>query len=167
VSILLLVGEPGLDEVIVARLRERGDEVRVISDGDRRIWTDLGAFVASGDAADPDLVERAAQNARTLVSTGEKVSAGLMEVVLPAAAAAGVDRFVACAPRIDSEVASVAERSGLNYVLLSTGRSVFRRGPTRERVAEAVDAADDLAGTPRLQIDLRQDRELGLLGLSE
>jgi hypothetical protein len=167
VSILILVGEPGLDEAIVARLLAHGDEVRVLSDGERSTWIELGAFVAQGGADDPDLIERAAQNARTLVATGEKVSAALLDSALPAAAAAGIDRFVACARRIEADVVAVVERSGLGYVLLSTGQGFLRRTADPDLVAEAVSAADDLAGTPRLRIDLRQERELGLLGLAK
>lgn len=169
-AILVIAGGTDLDEHVVARLLMQGDEVRVLEPTSGRrdeMWRLRGAFLARGDADDPDLVERAAQNVRTIVILGEQVRPDVVATVLEAGLNAGVDRVVCCAPVLADEI-RVAVRSGrLDYVLIDAGRSgLLRRKPAPpELVAEAIDAADDLAGKPRLEVDLTDDEQVKQLRL--
>lgn len=138
-SVLLTGLEPELVVAIVRRLTGEGDQVRVVA---RAGTTYDGAHMATGEPGDDDLVERAAQGARTIVAGTEgRVAA------LAGAARAGVDRAVL----VGGEAEDVP--GSMSWVLLVTKRR-FRRGPGADDVAEAVDAADDMAGEPRLVADL-------------
>ena len=67
---LLLIGLPETFAAkLVQRLREEGDEVRLLlrEGSGAEPWKKLGAFVATGEAGDADLIERAATNVRTIV----------------------------------------------------------------------------------------------------
>lgn len=157
-AVLVIVGGSDLDVPVVARLLNQGDEVRVLeTTGARRDeWRAMGAFFAAGEADDPDLVERAAQNARTVVVLAGQLTDEVTATVLQAGSNAGVDRFVGCAEAIAGSVKEALRRSPMSHVLIETGRIglLRRRRASPERAAEAVDAADDLAGEPRLEIDL-------------
>jgi hypothetical protein len=171
---VLLVGlSRALGEALVTRLLDASDTVSVIEDDETlaAAWTELGAHVAHGPPVDADLVERAAQNARTVVVV-QRAGADLAEVTLAAlrgAAAASPDmRIVLCAPRVDPSVANVVVGSGLQHVILHTGgrlTRVLRRDVDVAALAAAVDAADDLAGAPRLDLDLRERSSWSELGL--
>jgi len=159
-SILIVEPDDSLGPELVATLRAEGDEVRVLV-GDRsqaERWKGLGAFVAVGDALDADLVERACTNVRTLVAAfpGKTRSASLLQALLPAASAAGTGRIVVCAPEAASEMLQVLNAHSLDYVVLVAGRRGFlpRKGPDMASLAAAVSAADDLAGEPRMVVDL-------------
>ena len=161
-SILVIGTEAPEAEAVITRLVGQGDEVRVIEPDERagQRWRALGAHVARGQADDPDLVERAAQNVRTVVL----LSGAELGPILPPARAAGVGRVVACvadAGELD------LEGEGMDFVLLL--RST-RRWPRRSAVgpvvlAEAIDAADDLPGNPRMIVDLDDVSQWGRLGL--
>lgn len=159
-SILIVEPEDSLGPELVGRLKAEGDEVRVLvsdrAQGER--WKSLGAFVAIGDPLDADLVERACTNVRTLVIvfSGRTRSASVLHTLLPAASAAGTGRVVVCAPEARPEMLEVLDASSLEYVVLVAGRRGFlpRKGPDMASIAAAVSAADDLAGEPRMVVDL-------------
>ena len=160
-SILLLGARRDVGEAVVTRLVGRGDEVRVVepdaSAADR--WRALGAYVAIGSPDDADLVERAAQNVRTAVVFGD-VDRG---PILQGIGAAGVGRVVLCLDRYDAHAAE----GEVELVALLVPRTRFPRRPTvsPEAIAEAVDAADDLAGNPRMVVDLGDAQAWRALGL--
>ena len=141
-SVLLAGLEPELVAAVTRRLAAEGDQVRVVAPAGE---TYPGAHVATGEPGDDDLVERAAQGARTIVAGADGRAAALA-----GAARAGVDRAVL----IDGDADEVPE--SMSWVLLVTKRR-FRRGVGTADVAEAVDAADDMAGEPRLVADLTTD----------
>lgn len=146
-SVLLVGVEPDLARAVIARLLAQGDQVRAVVAPGQDPAPFEGAHLATGDPADDDLVERAAQGARTIV-LGATAPA---EAALDGAARARVERavFVGRAPGDDLP-------EGMSWVALVTPRPRLgrRRGPSPEALAEAVDAADDLAGEPRLVADL-------------
>ena len=168
-AILIVAGGTELDTHVAKRLVAQGDEVRVLvpTSARREEWRAVGAFLAAGEADDPDLIERAAQNVRTVVLLGERLSPAVVATVLEAGPKAGVDRIVVCEPVIEAHVRGAVGDSELAHVLIETGRPglLRRKAATPELVAEAVDAADDLAGDPRLDVDLTQPVGLQLLGL--
>ncbi|MGH2774693.1 MAG: hypothetical protein ACRDJT_04570 [Actinomycetota bacterium] len=172
-SILLI----GLDEdvmpALIGRLTAQGDEVRVLeadeAASDR--WRSLGAHIASGPQWDADLIERAAQNVRTIV-VGEhhdRDPVEVMEALVEGGGFASPEMRLVVVGEPQPRALDALRESKLDYVVLG---SVVRRallGKSRalspERLAEAVDAADDLAGSPRLVLDLRYEhawRELKL-----
>ncbi len=155
-SILMLVEDHEVEKVVARRLLDQGDEVRVLLARPelRPAWIELGAHVAVGDPTDDDLIERAGQDARTLVLFG--IHAGDVSTVtasLKAALAAGIERVILCVAGADDEIRRLVGASASSYVILSYGKRLGPRG-------EAVDAADDLAGEPRLEVDLRDDDAL-------
>ena len=161
-----------MGHVLAQRLIDQADDVRVVEPehAQARAWRSLGARVALGSPLDPDLIERAAQNVRTTIVLDEaaRVSAGLIEAVLKGARPASVDRIVICGSRIDDRVAPAVRSAGLEYVVLTLpGRAglLRRRAPSPERVAEAIDAADDRAGDVRLELDLADPAAWSVLGL--
>ena len=171
---LLLVGlEPGVGEPLIAHLIAQDDEVRVIEADPVRgaHWKELGAYVARGEAGDVELIERAAQNVRTIV-VFERANEDLelvVETAVEAASLAGVERIVVCAAAVSKSVVEVLRKSGIDYVALSSGgrRRVFGRGTVRETtITEAIDAADDLAGPVRLELDLSRPEAWVSLGLN-
>ena len=164
---ILLIGDPGsLGEVLVRRLISQGDEVRAIAtDADGDELSGHGVHIARGPYLDADLVERAAQNVRTIVSFD--ASDDVLEPVVDGARAARVDRVVVCATSIPQEGRELLLNSGLEYVLLRPPRrGLFRKGPSEEAIAEAIDAADDLAGELRLELDLSDGAAWTVLNVS-
>jgi hypothetical protein len=150
VSVLLAALAPDLAAELTRRLLEEGDQVRAIAAPGGA--APPGAHVASGDLFDEDLVERACQGVRTIV-LGD-VPAEVRSVALTAAALAGVDRAVL----VDTPPEGVPEGMSWVALMLPRGRLLGRRKPLAPGVvAEAVDAADDLAGEPRLVADLGTD----------
>jgi hypothetical protein len=160
-SILLIAPPEELGRAVVERLIAQDDEVRVLEpSGDRAgVWRDLGAFVATGQVTE-DLVERAAYNVRTIVVFAPSMLEGLIE----SAKLARVGRVVVTLERPSSEVLDRLAGSELDFVVLVTGRL---RRRTLEHAAEAIDAADDLPGEPRMTVDLRRRDARSLLRLSE
>jgi uncharacterized protein YbjT (DUF2867 family) len=176
-SVLLINPTEDLGSALVSRLIGQDDEVRVIAEhvDAARKWTRLGAHVARGGAQDVDLIERAAQNVRTIVVLQE-ATAELGEIVEAAAhggrLASAEMRLVVCLEQKLPAVEEVVRQSGLDYVLLRIGTSAARFVPLvgrrRARVpalVEAIDAADDLAGNPRLDLDLTTTEGWSALGL--
>ena len=168
-AILLIAGGDDLDEQVVDRLLGQGDEVRVLEPTSVRaeLWRGRGAFLARGEGDDPDLVERAAQNVRTVVIMGDQVRLEVVANVLEAGRNAGVDRLVCCTRSLSEEIRAVVRSGSLDHVLLETGRGrvLRRRHVSPALIAEAIDAADDLAGEPRLEIDLTDEKQFKLLHL--
>ena len=156
-SVLLVDPDEVWGPAIARLLIEEGDEVRVLTPHPLR-WATRDVYVAPGDPLDPDLIERACTNVRTVVLTflGRKVPMSLVDGVLTGATQAGTDRIVACAPSADTDLLRALNGGGLSYVLVVTGRRGFLPKVTAEAhaVAQAVSAADDLAGAPRLVVDL-------------
>ena len=166
-SVLLVHPDEELGGAIVERLIEDGDEVRVLvpSEGS---WRTKGAFVATGDAMDADLVERACTNVRTIVFpfTDRKPHTSLLDAVVPAASRAGTDRVIVCTPAATDDLVRLLDASTSSYAVLITGRRGFLPGRSvdPERVAAAVSAADDIAGEPKLVVDLGTEEGWQLLG---
>jgi uncharacterized protein YbjT (DUF2867 family) len=171
VSLLLLGPQGKMGEALVARLVAQGDDVRVV-ETDKEVadrWRTLGARVAQGMVEDPDLVERAAQNCRTIVvcgADGERGTAAV-DAALRAAHNTTVDRVILTSASVEPELRAVLRSSEIDYVFLATGRrrSVRRLRPSLLQVAEAIDAADDLAGNPKLELDLSDKHAWAELGL--
>ena len=153
---VLLVGDGGsLRGVLAARLIAQGDEVRAIElePAAAEELRSLGVHVAKGHYLDADLVERAAQNVRTIVVL--EPTREVLESVIEGARFAAVERLVLCGERIADLATHALGASQIDHVILSVPRKkFFKGGPSEEKVAEAIDAADDLAGNPRLELDL-------------
>jgi NAD(P)H-binding len=171
VSILLIRAGGPIGRTLARRLRAEDDEVRVIAPADEPAdaWRRVGVKVAPGRDDDADLIERAAQGVRTaVVIDGESGPAGdVIEDVVAGVAAAGVERVILCGRRPDRMTVDAVRTSGLDYVVLTVGGGLLpRRRVSNEDVAEAIDAADDLAGSPRLELDLTKKESWAALGLS-
>jgi hypothetical protein len=169
---LLLVGlEGALGEAVITKLREAGDDVRVVEpdEGAARRWAALGAHVARGSPLDADLVDRASHGVRTVVvflHSRAHPPAELLAAVLGEGARPGF-RLVACAASLPADARDAIESSGVDHVILvgAATRWSLRRRVSVERLAAAVDAADDLSGTPRLVLDLGRAEDRAALGL--
>jgi hypothetical protein len=175
VSILLVGLDEDLMPALIRRLTEQGDEVRALEYDDAASdrWRSLGAHVASGPQWDADLIERAAQNVRT-IAVGERHDrdpAELMDALVEGGALASPGMRLVVVGRLQPQALAALRGSKLEYVILEgvERRGLLGRRPTLspEKLAEAVDAADDLAGHPRLELDLTDERawaELKLAG---
>ncbi|HEU4480458.1 MAG TPA: hypothetical protein VFS18_01110 [Actinomycetota bacterium] len=160
-SILLVGLDDAVAEVLVRRLVLQGDEVRILlgDPGGQERWKTAGAYVAIGAMDDDDFVERAAQHARTCV-VGPHWSPATAETIVALVAGtskAGVDRFVLVGPKVDAMFKEEVQLSGMSYVFLRVGRWGFLRKSNTvspSAIAEAIDAADDLAGEVTLDLDL-------------
>jgi hypothetical protein len=166
VSILLVGLDEDLMPALIRRLTEQGDEVRALEYDDAASdrWRSLGAHVASGPQWDADLIERAAQNVRTIAvgARHDRDPAELMDALVEGGALASPGMRLVVVGRLQPQALAALRGSTLEYVILE---GVERRGllgrRTRlspEKLAEAVDAADDLAGKPRLELDLTDER---------
>jgi uncharacterized protein YbjT (DUF2867 family) len=164
---VLLVGAAGaVADAVVSRLLNEGDEVRIVarSSEEAEKWRALGAHIARGDPEDPDLIERAAQNARSIVAFGNDAgSHDVLDAAIEGGLGARVGRLIVCCTAAPGrKVRDRVSRASLEHIVLITG--AIRRGSailrsrkvTTADVARAVDAADDLAGRPRLVLDLRR-----------
>lgn len=173
-SVLLL----GLDEVrgpaLIRRLIDEGDVVGVVEEDRERgeKWRQQGAHVASGSSSDPDLIERAAQHARSIILFAQDAVA---ETSVAAVLEAG--RLAPETPRIivfgvpSDPVLEMLRDSAFDYVVLRTGRGgrrLLRKQPlvAPDDLADAVNAADDLGGNPRLDVDLTDPAGWSALGLA-
>jgi hypothetical protein len=169
-SILLIRASGRVGEALARRLVAQGDEVRVIEPAEGLVaaWQELGVKVAPGPDDDPDLMERAAQNVRTAVVIEDESGPAreVIEHVLTGIGAAGVGRLIVCARKPDEVVLNSVRSSGLDYVALTMGGGLLaRRRVPVEDVAVAIDAADDLAGSPHLELDLTKTESWAALGL--
>lgn len=175
-SVLLLGLESKFGSTVIQKLLDEGDTVGVIEEDRARgeEWKKLGAHVALGSPADFDLIERAAQHARSIVivesgltEAGDVVDATLMGARLVPGERARVI-FVAVAP--GPEIGETLTGSEFDFVILKigTGKSLIRRSRPMppEQVAEAINAADDLAGSPRVEVDLGSKEGWSSLGLA-
>ena len=161
---VLLIGDPGsLGEALVRRLIAQGDEVRAIAtDAGRDDLAGHGVHIARGPDLDADLVERAAQNVRTIVA----FDASTLEPVIEGAHAARVERIVLCASIVPPEARDRLRASSLEYVVLEPPRKgLLRKGVPDEVLAEAIDAADDMSGKLRLELDLNESESWTMLNL--
>ena len=170
-SILLIRAGGPIGETLARRLTAEGDEVRVVAPAEEpaEAWRRLGVKVAPGRDDDADLIERAAQGVRTaVVIDDESGPAGdVIAEVVAGIAAAGVERVILCGRKPDQKLVDAVRTSGLDYVVLTVGGGLLsRRRMPVEDVAEAIDAADDLAGSPRLELDLTRTEAWAALGLS-
>lgn len=166
---VLLVGFEGEEaSAVIRRLLAQDDQVRLV-EPDRSAaqgWRDQGAFVAAGDPADDDLIERAAYEARTVVLF-DRSRPGIVEAVIAGSRMAGVGRIVLVTGDTGGETASALMASGFSHVIVVLPKKSLlgRERITPERLAGAIDAADDLAGEPRLTVDLDTDEGWTELGL--
>lgn len=153
---ILLAGLPDrLAEAISQRLLAQSDEVRIMLDSpaDRDTWRERGVYVAVGDLEDEDFVWRAAGGVRTVVAGAERLEGTAGAVLLEGAKRAGADRFIVLAS--GSSVPSGLPATGA--IVLRLPKKKLLGGKERiapKDVAIAVDAADDLAGSPQLDLDL-------------
>ena len=156
-TIVVLGASGELGAAVVNRLLEAGDDVGVIEPSPERaeLWRRAGAHVAPGSSSDADLIERAAQDARTLVVLG--ADRDVLNAAVEGARFAGVERIVVTWRRSNPESIALLRASGLDYVVLETALRLL--GATSpEDVGRAVDAADDLPGRPRLELSLRSTK---------
>jgi hypothetical protein len=163
---ILLIGDPGsLGEVLVRRLISQDDEVRAIAtDADAGDLAGYGVHIARGPDIDADLVERAAQNVRTIVAF--EPAGEVIEAIVEGARAARVERIVLCATTIPEDARGRLRDSDLDYVVLQAPRKgLFRKGVGDHALAEAIDAADDMSGRLRLEVDLNESAAWKLLHL--
>jgi TrkA-N domain len=169
-SILLIRASGRIGQALARRLVAQGDEVRVIEPAEELVeaWQELGVKVAPGRDDDADLMERAAQNVRTaiVIEDDSGPAREVIEHVLTGLGAAGVGRVIVCARKPDEGVLNAVRSSGLDYVALTMGGGLLaRRRVPIEDVAAAIDAADDLAGSPHLELDLTKAESWAALGL--
>jgi TrkA-N domain len=169
VSILLIApGKNGAD--VIDHLIAQGDEVRVVEPDPQQAerWRSLGAYVARGDVDDGDLIERAGQNCRTLVLFEVRDEyVHVLEAALGGVAHTTIDRIVLVATGDEAKCLGLVRASQLDYVWLRVKqRSVLSRfRSSSPAIAEAVDAADDLAGDPHLELDLDEPATAAALRL--
>jgi hypothetical protein len=173
-SVLLVAPPAEIGDAVVTRLLAAGDEVRVVARSSEEVerWGEWGAHTALGDPEDPDLIERAAQDARSVVTFDDGFGGHqILEAAIEGGSSAGVERIIICSPAPGAHERERVSRSSLEHVVLVTGslrrrRLSFRaRALTPGQVAVAVDAADDLAGHPRVVLDLRENEAWRALDL--
>ena len=166
-SVLIVALEPELARTLTRRLVGQGDEVRVIAqDHEAEAQRNLGAHVARGAHLDADLVERAAQNVRSIVVG--PVEAEVMSEILAGARLAHVERIIVGTPRPLGRALDLLRDAPIQYVVLDyrKKRAFSRRSwHSDELVALLIDAADDLAGEPRLELDLDASSTFETLGI--
>jgi hypothetical protein len=157
---------------LIERLTAQGDEVRIIERDPQLAhhWRALGAFVAHGSADDRDLVERAAHSCRTMVLLDvDDGAASTVETALAAARSTTIDRVVMIAAGAAPRCLGLLRGGTLDYVFARAApqRSLLRRRfLDRGFIAQVIDAADDLAGDPRLELDLSDPAAGSALGLT-
>ena len=169
---VLLVGDEAVVRATIERLVAEGDEVRVVASAPRagEEWRSLGAYVARGAELDADLIERSAKNCRSLVLVDDgRIGAGSVGEVFEGAALAGVERTIVCTRHPGAVLDAVRDLFGQYVLLLAGGKwgPLRSRGwvATSEDLARAIDAADDLGGEVRLELDLSQAAAWRRLGL--
>lgn len=159
---MLLVGlDEDLLPALIRRLTEQDDEVRIL-EADPELserWRELGAHIASGATWDADLIERAAQNVRTIVVGGRSPvpRVDLLGAVVEGGRFAAREMRVVWVGASTGETMGALRESSLEFVALISPRPRLlsrKHKLAPEDLAEAIDAADDLAGHPRLELDL-------------
>ena len=160
-SVLLIGLGETLTEAVATRLLEQGDEVRIVLPdvAERERWRASGLHVAVGDISDEDFAWRACMNVRTVVAGDQPpVHREVREILGEVLKKAGVGRVVVVgAGEPDELVGALQADPELEHVILRFRRKSLlgsRDAVSPEDLAVAVDAADDLAGTPRLDLDL-------------
>jgi hypothetical protein len=171
-SVLLLHPPLETGTALIERLTAQGDEVRVIERdpqlADR--WRTLGAFVAQGSADDPDLIERAAHSCRTMVMFEmDDSAASAVATALAGVRNTTIDRVVLIARGATAACLQLLRDENIDHVLMhaTPQRPLLRwRRADVDLITEMVDAADDLSGHPRLELDLSDSGARRALGLS-
>lgn len=160
-SVLLTGLSPELTEAVAERLQGQGDEVRMIvaNDAERERWRPRGVHVAVGDLTDDDFLWRACTNVRTVVAGDHAPvsSREVREVLAAMLTKTDVDRLVVVGAGKPDELVTGAEAAGLSYVVLrfrKKGLLGTKDAVAPRDLATAIDAADDLAGEPHLDLDL-------------
>lgn len=170
-SVVVVASHAAVDDLLIGRLAAQGDVVGLVVEEDAGPRPEDGpAHVARGSTTDDDLIERAALHARTIVvheDRGRPAQLDVVRAVVAAAVRLGGVRVVVWGARHSRETMEILESSGLSFVAITTGRlrGGFRRGVPLEAVVEAIDAADDLAGDPRLHVDLTRPDDRARLGV--
>lgn len=169
-SVLLTGVEEPLAAAIAQRLIAQEDEVRILLESvkDRERWRERGVYVAVGDDQDEDFVWRAAGGVRTVVAGAGLLSGPSGSVLVAGARRAGAGRFIVLADRSGATLPEALLEEGTEVVVLRLPRKKLlgRQQVSPDDVAEAVDAADDLAGTPNLDLDLGEPDAWGQLRLA-
>lgn len=162
--------EDPLAAAIARRLIAQSDEVRILLDSphDREGWRQRGVYVAVGDAHDEDFVWRAAGGVRTVVAGAGWVAGDPGPVLVAGAKRAGVGRFIVLAAGAPPSLPEALSEEGTELVVLRLPKKKFlgRTQISPEDIAEAVDAADDLAVAPNLDLDLAEPDAWSELRLS-
>jgi hypothetical protein len=168
-SVLLVHPSLEVGTALIERLTAQDDEVRVI-ERDPQLADRWRAFVAQGSADDSDLVERAAHSCRTMVLFDvDDGAASTVATALAGARSTTIDRVVLIALRAAPECLQLLREEDIDYILVQATRQrslLLRRPPDVKLIAEVVDAADDLSGHPRLELDLSDPAARRVLGLS-
>jgi uncharacterized protein YbjT (DUF2867 family) len=166
VSVLIVTGRDDVDGLLAQRLTAQGDTVGVLVEDPRTAehLEAAGAHIAIGSRTDEDLIERAAAHARTIVVHVSGARAADRDAVVAAISAAttrGGIRLVVWGPAPDGVVRELVRSSGLPHVIIRTGTLGRRIGRSLApaAVAEAIDAADDLAGDVHVEVDLRRPQD--------
>jgi hypothetical protein len=120
-----------------------------------------GVHVAFGDPSNGDLLERAAQGCRSIVLFDP--SSELLEKALEAARFARVERLIVCAR--GSRPGSMDAAQSFVW-LAARPKGIVRSGVPWFDYAAAIDAADDLAGDVKLDLDLNVADSWLRLGLT-
>ena len=165
-SVLIVGDDSSLTRALVTRLTRQDDEVRAVHAPPIRAEAleTLGAHIARGPYLDADLVERAGQNCRTVVVI--EPDADILGDVVAGMVAASIPRLVVSGP-LPPHLIEAITSAGLEFVALkSPSKGLLRRGMAESDLAEAIDAADDIAGHPRLQLDLAQEEAWSELRLT-
>ena len=155
-SVLLTGLDDDLAAAVAQRLIAQADEVRIIlaDEASKETWRARGVYVAMGDLADEDFVWRACGGVRTVVAEHSVVAGDAGAVFLAGARRAGVDRVVVVGD-VPSGDSALDEVDVDRIILRLPKKGLLRRTSIDViDVAAAVDAADDLAGSPRLDLDL-------------
>lgn len=161
VAVMLIRANGAIGEALVKRLVAQGDQVRVIELFPEVVeaWQEEGAYVVRGDPGDPTLVAEAAHGARTIVVLDDEAGdvQDIIDSVLEGAAQAQVSRIVLFGWNPAPAAIDAITSSGRDHIVLIAGRKkLLGKNLSTQVIAEAIDAADDLAGEPRLVLDLRE-----------
>ncbi|MFN2526066.1 MAG: NAD(P)H-binding protein [Actinomycetota bacterium] len=171
-ALLLIRANGSIGEALVKRLIAQGDQVRVIEPFPEvvDVWQQEGAYVVKGDPTDHSLVAQAAHGARTVVVMDDEAGdpRDIIASVIRGARQAKVDRLVLFGWNPAAPVVDAVTGSGQDHVVLLAGKRKLLGKSLREEVlAEAIDAADDIAGHPRLVLDLREPGAWATLNLTQ
>jgi hypothetical protein len=96
-------------------------------------------------------------------------AASTVATALEGARSTTIDRVVLIALRAAPECLQLLREEDIDYILVQATRQrslLLRRPPDVKLIAEVVDAADDLSGHPRLELDLSDPAAGRVLGLS-